>query len=115
MVTPLRNDTKYITSVTTENNLIRPAHSIIMNKDQERKEEIETYMISLMDEPNTMGYHRNMSIYFDEVRIKAYKPDQTNKIRNLFLIILYYLLPRKSFLQCPIYHDHQGSGERIGT
>ena len=41
IVTPLCNDTKFITSVNTENKFISPVHEIIIKKDQERKEGIE--------------------------------------------------------------------------
>ena len=41
IVTPLCNDTKFITSVNTENKFISPVHEMIIKKDQERKEGIE--------------------------------------------------------------------------
>ena len=80
MVIPLCNITKVITSVTAENNFIIPAHSIMINKDQEISEGLETSRVSPSYEPNTMDCHRNALTYYDEGRIKYYKPDQTKTI-----------------------------------
>ena len=53
----------------------------MINKDQERKDGIETSMVSPSDEPNPMCYHKNKLLSYDEVSSKASKPYHTGKIR----------------------------------
>ena len=80
MVTPFYNGTKLINSVNNDNKFIIPAHVIMIKKDQEIKEGIETSRVSSSDGPNSMGYHRNTLLYSDEGKSKAYKPDKNKKI-----------------------------------
>ena len=81
MVTSLCNETRLITSFNTDNKFIRPAHASMINKDQEKKEGLETSKVSPSDEPNSMDYHSNTLLYPDEGRSKASNTDNTDKIR----------------------------------
>ena len=80
IVTPLCNDNKNILSVTTEKKFDNPDQAITINKNQERKEGLETHRVYSSDKPNTMGYHRNKSLYSDRYRNKTSKPDHTENI-----------------------------------
>ena len=84
MVTSLCNGTKLITTVTTDKTFISPAHFIMINKDQDRKELLKTFRVSPSDEPNPMGYHINTLLSSDNVRSKNYNPDHT---KNISLVI----------------------------
>ena len=79
-MTPFFNDTKKIISVTSDRKFFNPAQTIMINKDQGRKEGIEISRVSPSGEPNPMVYHRNTLIYSDEGRSKSSKPDHTKHI-----------------------------------
>ena len=98
MVTPLCNDTKFINSVNTENKFIIPDHVIIINKDQDRKEGIETSRVYPSDEPNPMGCHRNTLPFSDEGKSKASKLDQTKKISLVTLENTIFVTPEDKFI-----------------
>ena len=66
MVTPFFNVTKLINSVNIDNKFIIHAHGIMINKDKERKERLETSRVSASDELNAMGYHRNTLLSSDQ-------------------------------------------------
>ena len=95
MVTPYFNDNKFITSVNTENNFIIPAHGIIINKDQDRKDGLKIYRCFPSDEPNPMVCHR--LLYYGEGNIKASKPDHTKKICLVTLKKISVVTPEDKF------------------
>ena len=65
MMTPLCNETKLIAWVNTENIFFIPAPGIMINKDQEIKEVLETSRFSPSNEPYTMGCHSDTLLYYD--------------------------------------------------
>ena len=65
MVISFFNGTNLINSVNNENKFIIPAHGIMINKDQDRKEGLKIYRCFPSDEPNPMDYHRNMLLSSD--------------------------------------------------
>ena len=104
MVTPFFNGAKLINSVNNKNRLIVPSCGIMINKDQDGKEGIETSRVSPSDEPNRMSYHRNKLLYSDEGNSKYYKYDHNKKIilvtlKNISLVNpeeTVYVMPKLS-------------------
>ena len=80
MLIPLCNDTKLITSVTTENKFIICIHVIMINKYHDRKKGLETSKIYPSYEPNPMDFHRNTLIFCDEGRSNYSKLGNTKKV-----------------------------------
>ena len=58
MMAPLCNDNNNIFSVSNDNNFVRPAQVIKINKDQGRKEGPKITEGSSSDESNTVGCQR---------------------------------------------------------
>ena len=80
MMAPFRNGTMNIFSVATKIVFVSLSQVIIINNDQSRKGGLEIPRVSSSDEPNTIGYHRNTSIYSDEGWSNDSQPDHTKKI-----------------------------------
>ena len=98
MVTPFFNGAKLINSVNNKNRLVVPSCGIMINKDQDGKEVIETSRVSPSDEPNRMSYHRNKLLYSDEGNSKYYKYDHNKKISLVTLEKISLVNPEDNFL-----------------